>query len=187
MAQIKKLSVATVYGRIDVKKVLTSDKPISVMRVAGQAVGTKQGDSQYGEWTALVGRFVAVNPETGEVSEASQLFLPEVALLPIQVALAQEGAKMVDFAIELQVRPAQNTKPGGSPYEYTFESLKPVEESDPMAQFRALLIGESTTPKLAAPTGAVNPDQPGDDAIPEVTDGSGAGGKFKPRAAAKSK
>ena len=149
MAQVKKISVATVFGKIDVKAVLNAGKPITVMRVAGQAVGTKSGDSNYGEWTALVGSFIATNPETGEVVEASQLFLPEVALIPIQVALGQAGARAVDFAIEVIVQPSNNTKPGGSPYEYSFVNLMAPAENDPMAKLRSLLLGAGAGPALA--------------------------------------
>lgn len=149
MAQVKKISVATVYGKIDVKSVLNAEKPITVMRVAGQAVGTKSGDSNYGEWTALVGSFIATNPETGEMTEASQLFLPEVALIPIQVALGQAGARAVDFAIEVVVKASNNTKPGCSPYEYSFVNLMaPTAENDPMAKLRALLTGAGAAPAL---------------------------------------
>lgn len=161
MAQVKKLSVATVYGKIDLKKVINSTAPIPVMDVYGLAVGTKSGDSNYGEWTALVGQFEARNPETGEISGASQLFLPEVALIPIQVAMAGEGAKSVKFAIRLTVKASQNTKPGGSPYEYSFEPLLPPTEDDPVASLRATVADQL---KLPAP-GDTPPadDKPADD------------------------
>lgn len=132
MAQVKKLSVATVYGAIDLKKIVNSDKPVKVMTAYGMAVGTKSGSSTYGEWTALVGQFKAVHPETGEVSEASQLFLPDVALIPIQVALAANNSQAVSFAINVFAQRSKNNKPGGSPYEYTFEPLLPPAEDDPV-------------------------------------------------------
>jgi hypothetical protein len=135
MPQVKKLSVATVYGKIDAKKVLTSDRPVDLMIVYGLAVGTKSGTSNYGEWTALVGEFEAVNCETGEASQANQLFLPEIALLPLRVAL--ERAQSVKFAIKLQARAATNSKPGGVPYEYVFENVLPPAEDDPMQALRA--------------------------------------------------
>lgn len=143
MAQTKKLSVAAVYGKIDIKKVVNSEKPIHVMRVYGQAVGTKSGESNFGAWTSLVGQFKATNPETGEQSEASTLFLPDVALLPLQVALAQEGARGVMFAIDIFVKASTNTKPGGSAYEYSFEHVLPPAENDPLAQLEAR-IAETT-------------------------------------------
>lgn len=137
MSNIKKISVATVYGAIDAKKVLSADGPIEVMRLFGNAVGTKSGTSQYGDWTALIGAFEATNPETGEVMQSSQAFLPEIALIPIMTALSAEGVKGVQFAIRLFVAEAKNRKPGGSVYEYTYENVLPPADNDPMQALRA--------------------------------------------------
>ena len=158
MAQVKKLSIKTVVGGVDPREVLKADKPISLMKVWGTAVGTKTGEAQYGQWTALVGSFEASNSETGEVSAASQLFLPDVALLPIQVALSAPDARGVNFAIELFVRPAVDGKPGGSVFEYTFEPLMPAAANDPMAALRAIAMG-TTAPALGDGSGG-EPETP---------------------------
>lgn len=150
MPQVKKLSVATVYGKIDAKKVLTADAPIDLMTVYGVAVGTKSGTSNYGDWTALVGEFEAVNAETGEVSQANQLFLPEIALIPLRVAL--ERAQSVRFAIKLQARAATNSKPGGVPYEYTFDSVLPPAEDDPMQALREQVKALALPAPTASPS-----------------------------------
>jgi hypothetical protein len=154
MAQTKKLSVATVYGKIDAKKVLNSEQPIKVMRVYGQAVGTKTGDSNFGPWTALVGQFKAAHPETGEVSEASTLFLPDVALVPLQVALAQEGARGVMFAMDIFVKASTNTKPGGSVYEYSFENVLPPADNDPIKALEDKINALALPAPDAAPAAA---------------------------------
>ena len=60
MAQVKKLSVATVFGKIDLKALVKADEagtPIKIMRVVGSAVSTKQGETAYGPYTALLGQF----------------------------------------------------------------------------------------------------------------------------------
>lgn len=155
MPQVKKLSVATVFGKIDLKAVINSDAPVPVMRVFGMAVGTKTGTSAYGEWTALVGRFKAVNLATGEESEAAQLFLPEVALIPLKVALAQAGNQAVTFAVDIFVKKSTNTKPGGVPYEYTFENVRPVEEDDPLVRLEAEIA--KNAPALPAPAAGKKP------------------------------
>lgn len=146
MANIKKISVATVFGAIDAKAVLTANGPIEVMRVYGLAVGSKSGTSQYGDWTALVGQFEAVNPVDGEVTQSSQAFLPEIALLPILTELAREGAKGVQFAIRLFVQASKNTKPGGSVYEYTFEHMLPPSDNDPMQALRSAVASALALP-----------------------------------------
>lgn len=155
MPQVKKLSVATVYGKIDLEKLFAAPgKQIHVMRVFGQAVGQKSGESNYGPWTALTGRFEATNPETGEVAEASQLFLPEVAMIPIQVAMASGPAT---FAIDVFAKKSENTKPGGSPYEYTWEPLQAPAADDPILRLKA---------EVNASKPLALPGKPADDAKP---------------------
>lgn len=154
MPQVKKLSVATVYGKIDLKELLNADKPVRVMRVLGQAVSSKSGESAYGRWTALLGRFKATNMDTGEVSEAAQLFLPEVALIPLQVAMS---AGPVTFAIDLYVKPSTNTKPGGSAYEYTWEPVLQTTDADPLRQMEEQILA------LEAPADKGDDKKPADD------------------------
>ena len=156
MAQVKKISVATVYGKISLKEIVEAGPTgIAVMRVAGQAIGTKTGDSNYGPWTALLGRFIAVHPQTGKETEAMQCFLPEVAMIPIQLALANAETRAVDFAIEIVAKESSNTKPGGSPYDYSFNNLAPLAENDPVQKMRALIVTS------AAPAIEANPSPPG--------------------------
>ena len=146
MANTKKLSVATVYGAIDLKKLIGApDSTLKIMRVIGLAVGVKQGTSPYGEWTALMGQFEATNSETGESFSAATLFLPDVALIPIQIALSQESTKGVEFAIEISAKYSNNSKPGGSAYEYVFDALLPPDQNDPISRMKARLFA------LAAP------------------------------------
>ena len=144
MAQVKKLSVATVYGAIDLEKLIAASKvgdgSMPLMQVIGNAIGQKTGQSSYGDWTALTGQFQATNLETGEVSEAAQLFLPEVALIPLQVAMASPEARGVEFAITVSAKYAKSAKPGGVPYEYTWTPLLPPDANDPITRIKARLL-----------------------------------------------
>lgn len=152
MAQIKKLSVKTVYGLIDLEKLINAPgKKLDVMTVLGLAVAVKQGTATYGDWTALQGQFEATNCETGEVFSSATLFLPEVALVPIQIALAQEGSRGVEFAIKIGVEYNPNKKPGGSAYSYTFDPLIPPDNNDPVSRLKSKLLA------LAAPAGTAAP------------------------------
>lgn len=152
--QIKKLSVATVCGKIDAKAVLNSAAPIALMTIYGMAVGTKDGTSSFGDWTALQGQFKAVNADTGEVFESAQCFLPEVALIPLRVALAAGDSRSVRFAIKLYVRAATNTKPGGSVYEYTFENVLAPTEDDPLLALEREMQAQGLLPAPTADAGA---------------------------------
>jgi hypothetical protein len=66
---LRKINAKTVWGKIkndDIPE--KGSKPL--FRVIGQAMGTREGDGDYGEWVALVGNFEAVNLATGEVFAA---------------------------------------------------------------------------------------------------------------------
>jgi len=151
VAQVKKISVKNVYGKIKLSELIERAKKgevkVPVMRVVGVATGTRTGISDLGDYTALEGTFRATNPETGEVSAASILYLPDVALIPIQVALT--SSKAVEFAIMVQVEyvaEKEGFKDGGSPYEYSFESLIPHSADDPLARLEAKVLA-LTAPK----------------------------------------
>ncbi len=148
MAQIKKLSIKTVCGPVDVKKLIAAPgEKMDLMQVLGNAVAIKNGTSSFGEWTALEGVFEATNIATGEISAASVLFLPDVALIPLRVALSAEGARGVEFAIKIGVKYVNDAKPGGSVYEYTWEPLLPPSDTDPISRLKAKLLA------LPAPEG----------------------------------
>ena len=159
MAQSKKISVATVYGKIKLSELMVK-KTIPLMEVFGVAVKVVTGISNFGEWSALQGKFEARNMETGEIHQAPQVFLPNVALLPIQVALAQGSA--VSFAIRLSAKYVAEDaghKAGGAPYEYTFDSMVPPAADDPLEQMRTRLLALAA-PKTEAPTGDGKPEVP---------------------------
>ncbi len=149
--QIKKISVAKVFGNIVLSKLIkATDQRMRVMDVIGMAVGTKIGESDYGEWSALQGTFEARNPVSGELFKSVTCFLPDVALIPIQVGLAQAGARGVSFAIGIDVvyvAEREGAKAGGSPYEYAFvELLAPTEEEDPIARIKARMLAALEAP-----------------------------------------
>ena len=138
---VRKLSVATVWGKIDLKELLKApDEAMTLMTVLGSGVSTKTGTHTYGDWTALQGMFEATNAETGEVFQSSTLFLPDVALTPILVQLAGPGVTGIEFAIEVGVKYARNAKPGGAAYEYTWRPLLPPDENDPISRIKARLL-----------------------------------------------
>lgn len=128
---ISKISVATVYGPID-KKNPNAD----VMRVAGIATGVKTGVSTYGDWTALIGDFKAVNLETSEVFRAGKCFLPETAMSLVLGALGGEVSS-VQFAFEI-ITVEADTSCG---YEYRVKPLVESSESDPLNQLVSSVPG----------------------------------------------
>lgn len=149
MAQVKKLSVAKVFGKVDLEALIKADgQRMHCGRYMGIASGVKTGVSDYGVWKALTGSFEGVSPD-GEVSAAPYLFLPEVAQIPIELALAA-GSQAVSFAVDVFVKYAKDSQ---TKYEYTFESVIPPSQDDPMQKLKAQVAALA----LPAPTKAAEP------------------------------
>jgi hypothetical protein len=147
----RKISSRTVMGKI--KKEWITAKATPLFQVIGQAYGTREGNSDYGKWTALVGTFEAVNLITGEIFAAPECFLPE----PFNGMLAGKlnGASKVnavDFAYEIGVK-----EPGPDAtvqYEYTCKPIHDPTAGDPLKALRARI------PKFAA---LAPPEKDGDE------------------------
>lgn len=155
--QIKKMSVATVFGKIKVAELLTqgadgklvSKGEVKLFRVFGRVVGVKGGISTYGEWEALVGQFRAITNE-GEILDSGTLFLPDIALTAVKVALS--GNASADFAIDLFV---EYNEASEQKYTYTFRHVMPPSNDDPltmmMTKIEALLLPAPETKQETKP------------------------------------
>jgi hypothetical protein len=157
---IRKISAKAICGKIEVPK-----KATRLFSVFGHATKTKTGTSDYGQWTALIGRFEAVNFEDGVVSQAPQCFLPEPlntmiseALQETKAVVDKDGEEVTDkdgnvtmervntsigFSVEVGVKPSD--VPIG--YEYTTKENVKADTADPLAALR-----EETQKTLPAPT-----------------------------------
>lgn len=129
MQLLKKIAVRTVWGDQDeVMQRVLSDKTKAhpLMRVVGVANGTKEGESTYGAWKGLTGRFEATNLDTGEVFRSPVCFLPEFA---IDLVTGQFGddVKTVQFAIDVG---AEYSDGAATKYEYTVTPLTDQPDDD---------------------------------------------------------
>jgi len=105
-----------------------------IANIVGIATGTKTGTSNFGDWTALTGNFIASteSKETGEELRfrTGVLFLPDVALFLITPALEQAGkGAQIQFGFRIGVIKDDATAPG---YSYVAESLIEPTENDPL-------------------------------------------------------
>jgi hypothetical protein len=127
------------------KQVPRCDGDQILFRVIGRAVGTKKGNSDYGQYTSFTGDFRATILETGEVVRSSKIFLPEMitGMLESSLVNATAGA---DFAFDIGVTEA-NTPTG---YQYTVTSLlATTDDNDPLANLLASVA--ASAPALPAP------------------------------------
>jgi len=140
---VRKISAKSVCGKLEKPKEQTA-----LFIVGGIATKTKRGQSDFGEWAALVGQFEATNIETGEVFVGPQCFLPEPLNSMMAASLDEtdeEGNRTnasVQFAVEVGYKPA-DTATG---YEYTTKEIVKSDSADPLAALR-----EEMTKALPAP------------------------------------
>lgn len=141
----KKLSAKTIIGNVKtLVKDLNNGDTLELFTVFGQAVGTKTGSTNFGDWVSITGRFEAINSITGEVSQGYNLFLPELAQDMTVTALANAGGNLeLGFVIGVQ---AKEELPTG--YEYTVRPLMEPVEDDALSRMRKQMH------KLAAPAAA---------------------------------
>lgn len=143
MQMLKKLGAKQILG--DVKKVVKDEckKDGDVYKaysVYGIANGIKTGTSQYGEWCAFIGQMEAVNYVSGEQFAATQCFIPEPLETMLRTAL--ESNDSVEFSFTVDVKRRDDLKNG---YEYLVTPHKEAQESDPLAQLRALAAPPAKT------------------------------------------
>lgn len=153
---VRKVSPKTVMGK-DIRELPI---PSDLFTVIGQASNLRDGMSDYGPWTALVGEFEATNMQTNEVFYGTQLFLPGAAgdLLVAQVRkFVQEEipvtdevfkksgrtykvtGEMVELAIIISTKKA--TRAGGAAYEFVTRPVIDVRRADPLAALRDKMAG----------------------------------------------
>ena len=128
MKMIKKISTKTVVGNINAKMLPEDGSTSELYQVIGIASAVQVGESNYGAWECLSGRFRAVNMETGDGVESRSAFLPTIAhnLVAPQIV---DGAQ-VEFALIVGARRSDSSPAG---YEYVAEPIF-VSDADPMNQ-----------------------------------------------------
>lgn len=130
MAQVKKISMAKLCGKLKPAELFKNGNTrVLVCTIVGVATGTKHGVSDYGEWTALIGSFRGTS-KIGEekTMNSPQLFMPDVAQMPISAAL-EGGASMAEFAVGIIAVEDDESATG---YVYECENLAPSTDVDPL-------------------------------------------------------
>ena len=132
---LSKISVATINARptrIQNEPALEFE-PLA--RVGGVATGIKLvANKQTGEThIALVGQFIALSLKTAVTYNSGVLYLPAGIHEQITSAVSAEGAKPVEFMIELRAVHATNP----AKFSYAAVALhRPEAVADPLAKFR---------------------------------------------------
>lgn len=133
---VRKLTVKGVYGDVRVKDIPEGDE-LKICRMAGIAKAVDRGQSNYGDWEALVGDCAATNYTTGEIFVGSSCFVPG-AMGPalcnaLENAQREDATAVLKFAVDVSVKVSPRD---GNKYEYI---VRPVIESDVRNQAMLLL------------------------------------------------
>lgn len=145
---LKKITVKSVVG--NVKKLVIDGTlaenggQMNVMRVFGNAVGLKTGESDNGPWTAARGQFKAIaltGENEGVEFVSSVCFMPDVAMDMVEAQMMADGVSSVEFAFDISIVADEDSATG---YVYTANPLLAPEEDNPLDRLA------STLPKLPA-------------------------------------
>lgn len=136
---VKKITSRDVMGTL--KQVIRESEKkngeiVPLFTIIGQVMGHSTGESQYGPWTKIKGRFRATNKITGDVYNSSVAMLPDEAMDPLLAVLAIDGASSVDMAFDIGAKIDDTTAVG---YVYDVVPLMKPSEDDPLERLQKAL------------------------------------------------
>lgn len=137
----RKLSSKEIMGG-DIKKMfilataegVKSGKPLTrfdLYRVGGVVKRCESVETNFGDSTRLIGDFLAVNKQTGEMFRSNRLFLPSIISEEMEAAVDPSTKSQVEFAFDIYIIPDDKSATG---YVYMAEPVVKARESDAMAQ-----------------------------------------------------
>jgi hypothetical protein len=156
---LKKIGANQILGKV--KKVVEDYCPengsvVDAYSVYGSTNGIQKGTSQFGEWTAFLGRLGAINHITGQRFEGLKCYIPE----PLQTAILEGLSKHeeVEFAFTVSIKRRDDLKEG---YEYLVKPHREMQEADPLEALRSRIPAIDPPKKvslaLEAPTDDTKP------------------------------
>lgn len=153
---VRRIDRTTVVGDKTalLKKVLSDEHKTHLLyRVGGAAVGVVTGQSKFGEWVKLVGRFQAIRAEDGAVFRSGAAFLPSDVSQIIADRLARNDSEdgYVTFLYDIYARHDQSLATG---YGYIAEPVRDPSKQDPLDELfntAKALPAPSTPAQLSAP------------------------------------
>ena len=127
ITNVKKLTTKIIVG----KKIGKIEARTVLYSIIGVATGLKTGESNYGAWTGLLGRFEAERTADGAMFSAPLVLLPDEALSPI-VSAVRASKDGVEFALIVSAEPTLSA-PG---YVYDIVSVVAPRRNDMLAGLR---------------------------------------------------
>lgn len=115
---------------------------LKVCKITGRTTSAKTGQSENGEYTALLGEFVGLDMVTGEVFNSGKCILPNFVSETIAAALLESQA--VEFALEIGAVAKEDAATG---YEFTVRPLVNTEPTDNMKRLLTAAGIDTGAPK----------------------------------------
>lgn len=160
MVQIlKKLTAKTVMGNMKqvMREARTADgNPLAdgdifpLFHIIGQVISHQNGESDYGPWVKLKGRFRATNLVTGEVSSSAVAMLPDEITDNIVAALELDDVHGLEMAFEVSARVDDSSAVG---YNYVSRPLIDASDTDPLEALAARVQGALPAPAASGKGG----------------------------------
>jgi hypothetical protein len=126
---ISKITIKTVYGNIDVEKLINAPgKQLELMDVYGICRKATPGTSEYGEYMKFRGSFRATNLDTGESFQSGAVILPRVAEEALAGAITDDTNE-IQFGFRVVVRYDASAV---TKYVYSVIPLLAPAENDPV-------------------------------------------------------
>ena len=144
--QLRKITIKTTgWDKTTIIKALPEQAgaELALLRIAGEVLEARLGQTDKGEFLRLMGEFVAQNIVTGAQYRANQAILP--SFIADSMGAALRTAQAVGFALEIGAKVDPTAIVG---YVYTVKSLQPAEPSDRM---KRLMQAAGMKPALPAP------------------------------------
>lgn len=140
---LRKITVKSVYGGVDVEKVLAApNKLLPVMQVYGIVTDSKEGASDYGDYIKFLGQFRAINMETGEMFRAATMLLPKFLEDELR-GIMSSGAVNAEFAVQIN---ATYDKSAATKYVYVADSLVEPQESSALSALEQRIASAKALP-----------------------------------------
>jgi hypothetical protein len=128
---VKKITTKIIVG----KKLAKLEEKTRLYSIIGIVSGLKSGESNYGAWTALIGRFEARRESDGQIFSATMALLPEVAGDPVISAVRSSQGDDIEFGLIISAEPTLSA-PG---YVYDIQTVIPAGRHDALSNLRSLM------------------------------------------------
>lgn len=143
MDLVRKISTATIIGNMPIESWVPG-RDEELFTIVGIADGIREGSSNFGDWVAFIGKFVARRNSDKREFAGSEAYIPEPLQSMLLAALKESGTVQVAVKVCAKYHERSTTK-----YTYYVKPLNELPESDTMKQLRSLMDKPDDTKQIS--------------------------------------